>query len=161
MAKKMKCPVCGKPLTEAEYDKALGLWKDKQEHIKHLEDEQRKLKDNQKKLEAERKRLREQAKDFKREKEAILRETQRTISEHTKKSAQQLKEQRTQLEKAFNQRLTTEIKKGVEQGVVQQKREYKKQQAELVSVAKAYFRVKIFPVRVSCALFFPDRVSPL
>jgi hypothetical protein len=35
-------------LTEPEYDKALGLWKDKQEHIKHLEEEQKKLKDNEK-----------------------------------------------------------------------------------------------------------------
>ena len=32
MPESFKCPVCGKPLTEGEYDKALGLWKDKQEH---------------------------------------------------------------------------------------------------------------------------------
>jgi len=38
------CPVCGKPLTQIEYDKALGLWDKKQEHIKHLEDEQKKFK---------------------------------------------------------------------------------------------------------------------
>lgn len=127
----MKCPVCGKPLTESEYDKALGLWKDKQEHIKHLESEQKKLKDNQKKLEAERKKLKEQAKDFQKEKDAILKETRRTISEHTRKAAQQLKEQRTLIEKSFNQKLATEVKRGVEQGVEKQKREFKKQQAEL------------------------------
>ncbi len=33
--KAFKCPVCGKPLTEDEFDQALGLWKEKQEHIKH------------------------------------------------------------------------------------------------------------------------------
>lgn len=35
--KQFKCPVCGKTLTQKEYDRALGLWKEKQEHIKHLE----------------------------------------------------------------------------------------------------------------------------
>lgn len=44
MATVQKCPVCGKRLTQAEYDKALGLWKDKQEHIRHLEAERRSLK---------------------------------------------------------------------------------------------------------------------
>ena len=53
------CPVCGKPLTQKEYYSALGLWEEKQEHIKHLEAEQRKLQEqakrNQQKVEAERK----------------------------------------------------------------------------------------------------------
>src|SRR5579864_6977659 len=38
-----KCPVCGKPLTHAEYDHALGLWRHKQEHIRHLEAERAEL----------------------------------------------------------------------------------------------------------------------
>ena len=42
-----KCPVCGKILTEVEYDKALGLWKEKQEHIRHLEEEQKKFKEKE------------------------------------------------------------------------------------------------------------------
>ena len=41
--RKRKCPVCGKPLTQSEFDRALGLWKDKQEHIQHLEEERKKL----------------------------------------------------------------------------------------------------------------------
>ena len=45
----LTCPVCGKPLTQIEYDKALGLWDEKQEHIKHLETEQRKLREQAKK----------------------------------------------------------------------------------------------------------------
>jgi hypothetical protein len=146
MERILKCPVCGKPLTEAEYDKALGLWKEKQEHIKHLEAEQKKLKEqerlNKKKLEAERKRLREQqqaykqqvkhqAKEFKRQQTKLLRDSKRILSEQAKKSAQQLKDQRDQLQKSFNQRMKTEIKKGVEQGVDEQKKEFKKQQADL------------------------------
>ncbi|MBI4548992.1 MAG: DUF2130 domain-containing protein [Ignavibacteriae bacterium] len=146
MVNLLKCPVCGKPLTEVEYDKALGLWKDKQEHIKHLEAEQKKLKEqerlNRKKLEAERRRIREQekaykqqakeqAKEFKRQQAKLLRDSKRILTEQAKKSTQQLKDQRTQLQKSFNQKLKSEIKKGVEQGVEEQKREFKKQQADL------------------------------
>ena len=146
MERILKCPVCGKPLTEAEYDEALGLWKDKQEHIKHLEAEQKKLKEkerlNKKKLEAERKRLREQehaykqqvkeqSKQFERQQAKLLRDSKRILSEQAKKSAQQLKDQRDQLQKTFNQRMKTEIKKGVEQGVKEQKKEFTEQQAAL------------------------------
>lgn len=146
MERILKCPVCGKPLTEAEFDKALGLWKDKQEHIKHLEAEQKKLKEqerlNKKKLEAERKRLREkeqaykqqvkeQAKQFRGQQAKLLRDSKRILSEQAKKSARQLKDQRDQLQKSFNQRMKTEIKKGVERGVEEQKKEFKKQQADL------------------------------
>lgn len=90
MERILKCPVCGKPLTEAEYDKALGLWKEKQEHIKHLEEEQQKLKDKEKNirksLDAERKKLRlqeaqfrqrtqQQARQFKSEQAKLRKET--------------------------------------------------------------------------------------
>ncbi|MCL6495936.1 MAG: hypothetical protein K6T54_14330, partial [Ignavibacterium sp.] len=74
MNEKLKCPVCGKPLTQEEYDKALGLWKDKQEHIKHLEAEQKKLiqqqklyekrmKEAEKRIIEERKKLKQQAEE--------------------------------------------------------------------------------------------------
>jgi hypothetical protein len=43
VAKKLKCPVCSKLLTQGEFDRALGLWKDKQEHIQHFEEESKKL----------------------------------------------------------------------------------------------------------------------
>jgi len=146
MVNSLKCPVCGKPLTEVEYDKALGLWKDKQEHIKHLEAEQKKLKEqerlNKKKLETERKKLREQeqvykqqakeqAEQAKRQQAKLLRDSKRILSEQAKKSTRQLKDQRDQLQKSFNQRMRTEIKKGVEQGVEEQKKEFTKQQADL------------------------------
>jgi len=35
MAAGLKCPVCGKPLTRKEFDKALGLWEEKQQHRLH------------------------------------------------------------------------------------------------------------------------------
>lgn len=70
MKRVYKCPVCGKTLTEAEYDKALGLWRKKQEHIKHLEEEQKRLKEqekiNQKRLAEERKKLKEKELFYKR-----------------------------------------------------------------------------------------------
>lgn len=38
----LKCPVCGKPLTKSEYENALGIWDEKQKHIKHMEVERKK-----------------------------------------------------------------------------------------------------------------------
>ncbi len=141
-----KCPVCGKPLTEAEYDKALGLWKEKQEHIKHLEEEQKKLKEKEKAfkktLETERKKIKQQeaqykkqsllqAKQFKAEQTKLRQETKKQLADQTKKSVQQLKQQRLQIEKSFQQKMKLEIKKGVEQGVEEQKKQFKKQEADL------------------------------
>jgi len=164
MDRLLKCPVCNKPLTELEYDKALGLWKNKQEHIKHLEDEQKKLKEqerlNRKKLDAERQKLKEQeenarkkledernklrrqeqiykqrvkeqAKEFNRRQAKVVQDSKRILLEQAKKSAQQLKDQRNQLEKSYLQKMKTEIQNGVEKGVEEQKREFKKQQEDL------------------------------
>lgn len=142
----LKCPVCNKPLTEEEYDKALGLWKDKQEHIRHLESEQKRLKEqeelNKRKLVAERKKVKEQgeiykkraaeqAKEFKRQQAKVVRDSKRILLDQAKKSSQQLKEQRDQLEKSYIQKMKSEIKKGVDKGVEEQKREFKKQQVDL------------------------------
>lgn len=146
MADSFKCPVCGKSLTETEYDKALGLWKDKQEHIKHLEEEQKKLKEKEravkKSLEDERRKLKrketqfrlqaqKQASEFKAEQSKLRRETKKLLNEQSKKSARQLKSQRDQIEKSFQHKMKSEIKKGVEQGVEEQKKQFKKQEGEL------------------------------
>jgi hypothetical protein len=146
MERSLNCPVCGKPLTEVEYDKALGLWKGKQEHIKHLEAEQMKLKEqerlNKKKLEVERKRLKEQelaykqqvqkqTRQFKQQQAQLLRDSKRVLSDQAKRSARQLKEQRDQLQRSFTQRVKAEVKKGVDQGVAEQKLEFKKAQADI------------------------------
>lgn len=146
MPDSFKCPVCGKPLSEAEYVKALGLWEEQQEHIKHLKDEQKKLKEKEKSikksLEVERKKLKQQemrfkqqsqqqARQFKAEQAKLRQETKKQLTEQIKKSSQQLKNQRLQLQRTFQQRMKTEIKKGIEQGVEVQKKELKKQQSEL------------------------------
>ncbi|MEW6702832.1 MAG: DUF2130 domain-containing protein [Bacteroidota bacterium] len=146
MPDSFKCPVCGKPLSEAEYVKALGLWEEQQEHIKHLKDEQKKLKEKEKSikksLEVERKKLKQQemrfkqqsqqqARQFKAEQAKLRQETKKQLIEQIKKSSQQLKNQRLQLQRTFQQRMKTEIKKGIEQGVEVQKKELKKQQLEL------------------------------
>ena len=146
MAESFKCPVCGKHLTQEEYVKALGLWEEQQEHIKHLKDEQKKLKEKEKlvtkSLEIERRKLKQQelqfkkqallqTRQFKTEQAKLRQETKKQITEQAKKSSHQLKQQRIQIEKSFQQRMKSEIKKGVEQGVEEQKKHLKKQEAEL------------------------------
>ena len=116
MAKKLKCPVCGKPLTQSEFDKALGLWQDKQEHIKHLEIEQKKLKEQQRLVE---RKYKDAEKKFILEKKRIEKQTE-----------QKLQEQKSKIVKSFNRRLKTEIKKGIDVGVKQQKKEFQKQTTE-------------------------------
>lgn len=146
MAKTLKCPVCGTSLSQEAYDEALGLWKDKQEHIKHLEEEKRKLQEqekvNQRKLIEERKKLDAQARLYKqqaqqREKELkktltqMRSEAKRGLQEQKLKTEQQLNVQRAQLQKAFSQKIAVQVKAGIEKGVEEQKAEYEKQQAEL------------------------------
>ncbi len=146
MEKKFKCPVCGKRLTEVEFDQALGLWQEKQEHIKHLEAEQKKLKEQEKRnkkiLEAERKRLQvrelqykkqaqQQAANFKKEQAKTRRDAQRNLVEQAQRFTSQLGAQRRQLEKSFNQKMKVEIRKGVEKGVAEQRDQLAKQSVEL------------------------------
>jgi hypothetical protein len=153
MANTLKCPVCGALLTQAAYDKALGLWKDKQEHIRHLEQEQRKLEEeqrrlkereklSQRKLAEERKKMETQAQRYrqqalKREKELkqtltkVQADSQRSLQEQKLRTAQQLEAQRIQLQKTFSQKVAAQVKAGIQKGVEEQKSEYEKQQAEL------------------------------
>ena len=120
MIKKLNCPVCGKPLTEKEYDQALGLWKDKQQHIKHLEAEQKKLKqqeiENKKKFEAEKKKL-----EIK----------EQTYKKQLTDQAKTFKQSQTNLKNSLEKKMKTEITKGVEKGVIEQKRQFKRQEGEL------------------------------
>lgn len=141
-----KCPVCGKRLTESEYDKALGLWTKKQEHIKHLEEEQKSLREQErsikKTLKTERNKIKsqetrfkkqaeKQAKAFAKEQAKLRRETKQALATQAKKSDQQLKAQRAQIEQRFQRSMKVEIKKGVERGVEEQKKQFKKQEGEL------------------------------
>lgn len=141
----LTCPVCGKPLTQTEYDKALGLWDEKQEHIKHLEAEQKKLREQAKKdkqkVEAERKRLREKEQSFKAEQAKLRAQTKKALAEQAKKAdlaikkeralaAQKLKQQRKQVETSLKKQMQTQLKEGIAKGVEQQKNQLKKQEAE-------------------------------
>jgi len=101
-----KCPVCRKPLTQAEYDRALGLWRHKQEHIRHLEAERAKL----------------HRKELLLEKRATQREREYT---------RRLKHERAAVERSFQIKIEAEVKRGIDQGVAEQKREYLSRQAEL------------------------------
>lgn len=145
MAKSFNCPVCGKALTEREFDSALGLWEEKQEHIKHLEIEQKKLRlkevEIKKTLITERKKIKQQQlfyknealkkeKKFKSDYERLRDETKKALSEQIKKSAQHLKNQKKLLEKNFESKLKENIKKGIESGIEKQTKEFKKQENE-------------------------------
>lgn len=120
MLDKLKCPVCGKPLTELEYDKALGLWKSKQQHIKHLEEEQKKLKkqeiENKKKFEIEKRKLREKEISYKKQLADQIRD---------------FKKQQALLKSSLEKKMKTEVAKGVEKGVKETKKQFKKQENEL------------------------------
>jgi hypothetical protein len=128
VAKKLKCPVCGKPLTQGEFDRALGLWKDKQEHIQHLEEERKRLRRQGLDL----KRASEkQERDFRKREAEMERNAKRMIAGERKRSTIQLKEQREKWEKKFDRRLKHDIRQGVRAGVEEQRKQYKKQEVEL------------------------------
>lgn len=146
MHKKLKCPVCGKPLTQKEYDKALGLWKEKQEHIKHLETEHKKLKEQEKqnrlKLDAERKKLKEREKlyrkqiqqkesNFKRERMKLRQNFNQKMAQREKTFSLNLQSQKKQIEKSFKQKMNAEIKRGIKSGIKEQKQQLKHQAVEL------------------------------
>jgi len=146
----LKCPVCGKPLTQNEYDKALGLWEEKQQHIHHLEAERRKLREQQKQsrqqLLEERRKLKRQEQSYKR-KETRLAQTfrqqqkklraqaKRELARQAQKTQQRyerrLERQRTQIEKSLARDMEVQIKAGIEKGIAQQKSQIKKQSIEL------------------------------
>ncbi len=120
----LRCPVCGKPLTRTEYEQALGLWEEKQKHIKHLEAER-------KTLQQERLKLKRQAQEFKRQRANWNKEHQKDLAR--KLSAQKLQMERQQRlkEKESARKMKLAIKEGVEKGTEQQNKELKKQATEL------------------------------
>lgn len=128
MDKKLACPVCGKPLTQSEYDRALGLWKHKQEHIQHLEEERTKLKKQELAL---KRAAQQQEKNFRIREAATKSETRRLIADEKGKAARKIMEQRARWEKTFDRRVISQVRQGVKAGVEEQKRHYKKQESEL------------------------------
>lgn len=127
MGNKLQCPVCGKPLTQSEYDRALGLWKHKQEHIQHLEQERADLK---KKEFALRRAARQQERDFRRREEIIKKRSKQTIVDAKRKAASELHEQKVRWERTFQERVRLQVKQGVKSGVEEQKKQYKRQESE-------------------------------
>ncbi len=128
MSESLKCPVCRKPLTQAEYDKALGLWQHKQEHIKHLEEERQEFK-----LKAQA--LRQEAKDRDRrfrQKEAKLRqETREAIAAEKKNTAEKVRKRESALRDAFDRKLRSAVRRGVQEETAKERKELAKQGIEL------------------------------
>lgn len=94
-----KCPVCGKLLTQEEYDKALGIWKAKHEEIRHLEQER---------IELKRKELL-----WKKEKIELQRTAKRAVVNEKRKLTASFREQRRLDKETFNKKLEIHIAKGV------------------------------------------------
>lgn len=94
-----KCPVCGKLLTQEEYDKALGIWKSKHEEIKHLEKERADLK--------------RQAALLKKEKAEARRAAKLIVAEQKRKSATELRQSRLSMKEAFKKQLENKVTKAV------------------------------------------------
>jgi hypothetical protein len=130
-----KCPVCGKPLSQTEYYQALGLWEEKQAHIKHLEVEQQKLREqarrDQQKVKAERERLRQQAQSFKTQQAKLREQTRKALAEQARKSEQRLRQQRTEIEKTLQKQMQAQVRVGIEKGMSEQKAQIKKQETDL------------------------------
>jgi len=101
-----RCPVCGKPLTQGEHDRALGLWGHKQEHIRRLEAGYAKL----------------QRKELLLQRRAAIREQE---------FARRLDKERAAVERSFQLKIKAEVKRGIDQGIVEEKKEYLSRQAEL------------------------------
>lgn len=121
MSETLRCPVCRKPLTQTEYDKALGLWQHKQEHIKHLEQERKALKQKDK----------DRERHF-RQKEAMLRQEKReAIAAERKDSAERLRKRENALNDAFDRKLRTAVNRGVREGTAKERKELAKQGTEL------------------------------
>jgi hypothetical protein len=128
VAKKLKCPVCGKPLTQIEFDRALGLWKDKQEYIHDLEKERQELRRQGLELRrASEKRQRE----FRKREAEMGKKTKSLMAQEKKKAARELREERARWEKKFHERVKSEVKQGVKAGVEEQRKQYKRQETEL------------------------------
>lgn len=111
-----KCPVCGKPLTQEEYDKALGIWKAKHEEIKHLEKERADLK--------------QQAALLKKEKVEARRAAKTAIAEQKRKLIAELREKQKTMKEEFGKKLDIQISKGITKGVAKQSKELKKKEKE-------------------------------
>ena len=146
MAAGLKCPVCGKPLTRKEFDKALGLWKEKQQHIHHLEQEQKQLKAqekrNQELLRTEKKKLKSQSLAFERDRLKLATESRMQLAAQAAKGRAALARQAAALQKSFNAKVQTQVKEGVEKGIAQQKAQLKKQQTELSKTQNKMLQLK-------------------
>ncbi len=112
-----RCPVCRKALTQQEYEKALGLWQAKHQHIKHLEDE--------------RKNLRRQAQLLKKERTEARREAAKRIAAEHRRQAEAFRQQRSALEARLTKRFDKEITRRVRRSTVEQERQMKRQAAEV------------------------------
>lgn len=123
----LKCPVCRTPLSQDEYDKALGLWKDKQTHIKHLEEERKRLQEQERLYKQQAK---AQTRQFKQQQRELLSAHRQQVAELAKAADKRLQAER----KTFKAQLQTEVKKGVERGVRKQQVELRKSQNKMAQL---------------------------
>jgi hypothetical protein len=115
----LKCPVCDKPLTQEEYDKALGLWKDKQVHIKHLEAERKQLREEKRRYQMQ---VKQNRQEFKRQRFQLMRD---------------FKNQFQRQQKAFNTTLQSKVQSGITKGVAKQQKELQGTRNKMMQLQKS------------------------
>jgi len=111
-----KCPVCGKALTQEEYDKALGIWDAKHAQIKHLEREQAELK--------------KQAAILKKKEAEARKAAKAAVAEQKRKFAEELRQRREAMKIDFAKKLEVQTAAAVAKGVAKQSREMRKKMLE-------------------------------
>ena len=124
----LKCPVCHKPLTQDEYDKALGLWKTKEEHIHRLEVERKQIEEERKKQAARTQRLQ---KEYQQKLATERRKIRQTILEQERRFKERLKQSRVEWERASQRSVAYRINQGVIAGIAREKRALKSREEAL------------------------------
>ena len=102
----LKCPVCHKPLSQDEYDKALGLWKTKEEHIHRLEIERRQVEAERKRYAAQAQRLQ---KEYHQRLAAERRKIRQTIIEERRRFNERINRSRVEWERASQKTIADRV----------------------------------------------------
>ena len=106
----LKCPVCHKPLTQDEYDKALGLWKTKEEHIHRLEVERKQIEEERKKQAAKTQLLQ---KEYQQKLADERRKVRQTILEQERRFKERLNQYQVAWERASQKTIANRVNQGI------------------------------------------------
>src|SRR5215475_13327825 len=106
----LECPICHKPLTQDEYDKALGLWKTKEEHIHRLEVERKQIEEERKKQAAKTQLLQ---KEYQQKLADERRKVRQTILEQERRFKERLNQYQVAWERASQKTIANRVNQGI------------------------------------------------